>query len=454
MDTINQWIDRHRDELVEAARRLIRIPSDSQPPQDGMPFGEGPAQALAECLRLASEWGFETRNFDNYAGTIALGEGEPLLGILGHLDVVPAGDGWSVPPFEGAVRDGRLFGRGAIDDKGPVAAALLAMRAVRELGLPLRRAVRCIVGCDEESGSRDMAYYTAREPFPPLLFSPDGSYPVINIEKGRVQLLLSAEPGEDGQLLSASGGETINAVPHRAEARLAGQEAAAIGRIGADVQLSADEEEGYTRLTVHGEAAHGSTPELGKNAVTALLELLAALPGDSPLLRQVRALSASCPFAETDGTSAGVACCDEVSGALSMALTILRIEQGRLTAEADIRFPVSRSVAEIQALLRAHFEPLGFSVAFRGCAEPHHVPADSPFVQTLLRVYEEQTGEPGYCIAIGGGTYVHDTENGIAFGAEFPGEQNNMHAADESVRIDSLLQNAKLFAHAICAICG
>lgn len=453
MDAIKHWMEQHREELVEAVRRLIRIPSYRQPPQEGMPFGSGPAKALAECLLLAEEWGLPAKNFSSYAGTVTLGEGKPLLGILGHLDVVPEGDGWSVPPYEGVVREGRLYGRGAIDDKGPVAAVLFAMRTIRELGLPLRHAVRCIVGCDEESGSQDMAYYTAKEPFPPLLFSPDGSYPVINTEKGRVQLLLTAEPGEDGCLLSAAGGNTINAVPHHAEARLARQQAADFALPGG-VALSVSEENGNMLLTVRGEAAHGSTPALGCNAVTALLELLAALPGDSPLLRQVRALSASCPFAETDGAHAGAACRDEASGALTMALTILRLEKGRLSAEADIRFPVSFSVAEIQNRLRAHFEPLGFAVDFRGCAEPHHVPVDSPFVQTLLRVYEEQTGEPGYGIAIGGGTYVHDTTNGVAFGAEFPGEQNNMHAADESIRIESLLQNANLFARAILAVCG
>ena len=186
-EKINAYFDapERRAELVEAISRLVRIRSVREEPLPGMPFGPGPAAALAEGLKLAEELGFATRNYDNYVGTADLNDKETALHILCHLDVVGEGTGWTVTePYAPKEVDGMLYGRGTDDDKGPVAAVLLAMKAVKELGVPLRRNARLLMGTDEESGSSDIAYYYAREPYAPYAFSPDAEFPLINIEKG------------------------------------------------------------------------------------------------------------------------------------------------------------------------------------------------------------------------------------------------------------------------------
>ena len=451
MDRINAWIDAHANELVEAAADLVRINSVGGETAENHPFGDGVAAALDAALALAARWGLCTVNHEYYVGTAQLGDGVPQLGVLCHLDTVPVGEGWIKEPFAATVEDGKLFGRGAMDDKGPAAAALFALRAIKECGLSLAAPCRVVLGGDEETGSTDMVYYQTKEAFPPQLISPDGSYPVINTEKGRVQLTVSA-PVTDARLLWARGGTVINAVPTEATALLRGVTAegliAAAAKAGHAVEL--DETADGLHLTVRGVGAHGSMPEKGENAVCALLAVLAAagIGGEA-----VSAAARCFPFGEFGGESAGAACADRQSGSLTLALTLLCVEEGQFLASADIRFPVSETVASIEARLRAG---LGahFALSFAHAVEGHHVPEDSPFVQTLLRVYEEQTGLPGYGVAIGGGTYVHGIPNGVAFGAEFPGVDYRIHGADEFIGVDELCLTAKLIAHAVVQICG
>lgn len=451
MNELHQWIDSHAEELIAAAQRLVRINSVGGDAVGDHPFGDGVAAALDEALAIAAEWGLVTHNHEYYVGTAQLGTGEPRLGVLCHLDTVPLGDGWTHDPLGGEIADGKMYGRGTTDDKGPAVAALFALRALKECGLTPPAACRVVLGGDEETGSTDMEYYRAKEAFPPYLFSPDGSYPLINTEKGRVQLTVSA-PMTDSRLLWAEGGIALNAVPTEAVACLHGVAAAdvmqAAARAGHTV-TTAETSEGLT-VTAHGAAAHGSTPDKGENAVTALLAVLAALGVGG---EAVAAAAARFPFAEYGGESAGAACSDAPSGPLTLALTCLSIKGGQFIGNADIRFPVSFTVADIQAKLHAGLDA-DFAVSFNNCVEGHHVPEDTPFVQTLLRVYEQQTGQKGHGLAIGGGTYVHGIPNGVAFGAEFPGVDNRIHGADEFIGVDELILNARLIAEAIAAVCA
>ena len=183
---IEQYIEAHKQEMLDDICTLCSINSERSAYQEGDPFGEGPSRALAQALKMAEEYGFSINNYDNYVGTADLNDGEHQLDILAHLDVVPAGEGWTVTqPFEPIVKDGKLYGRGTADDKGPAVAALYAMRAVKELGIPVTKNVRLILGTDEECGSSDIEHYYKVEKEAPMTFSPDASFPVINIEKGR-----------------------------------------------------------------------------------------------------------------------------------------------------------------------------------------------------------------------------------------------------------------------------
>ena len=184
-DRMKQMIDASQEAMCGALKRLVRIRSVEGAPEPGKPYGEGPATCLEEALRIASELGFSTYNMDGQCGYAEMGEGDGMVAVLGHLDVVPEADGWIHPAYDPVMRDGRMYGRGTIDDKGPVVSALYAMKAVRDAGIPLTRRVRLIFGCNEETGAADMKYYLAHGgEIPEAGFTPDGEYPLINGEKG------------------------------------------------------------------------------------------------------------------------------------------------------------------------------------------------------------------------------------------------------------------------------
>ena len=186
---IEGYFAQQEDLLVEAVSRLVRIDSTLGPAQPGQPFGPGPAAALEAFLSLAQEWGLPGENLSGYVGTVDLNnQPDTALHILGHLDIVDAGEGWTVTaPFQPKVVDGLLYGRGTADDKGPMVAALLAMKAVRDLKLPLTKNVRLIAGTDEETGFRDIKWYYGSHPYAPHTLSPDADFPIINLEKGHYQ---------------------------------------------------------------------------------------------------------------------------------------------------------------------------------------------------------------------------------------------------------------------------
>ncbi len=451
MDKIFSYIDSHAAEMISDLRRLVRIPSVMGEASENAPFGEMPARALGEMLEMCSEAGLHVRNIDNYVGTADFYPADevPDLGILCHLDVVPEGSGWSVPPFDLTEKNGRLYGRGAIDDKGPAAAVLFAVKALKAVGIKPAKNFRLIFGTNEENGSADLAYYRKKEKLPEMLFTPDGSYPVINAEKGmlRVSYRVAVCP----EIISLSGGKAVNAVPEYAEAVLDIPDAdiSEYTLKFNGVTITAEYSDGKTKITAKGKGAHASTPENGANAVTALISVVSEICGNTAL----NALSGMFPYGETDGASAGIKCSDEISGGLTTVLSVLSCSDGILEAKQDVRFPVTKTSAEILAALAEKAAASGIEMTADMVSEPHYVPEDSPLIKKLLEVYELVTGEKGYCVAIGGGTYVHETENGVAFGAEFPGEENNMHGADESVSRESLIKNAKIFAAAICSLC-
>lgn len=453
-----------REELVDLISRLVRIRSVREDAQPGMPFGPGPAAALAEGLKLAGELGFTVKNYDNYVGAVDLNERETALHILCHLDVVGEGTGWTVtPPYEPREVDGMLYGRGTDDDKGPACAVLMAMKAVRDLGVPLSHNVRLLLGTDEESGSSDLAYYYAREPYAPYTFSPDAEFPVINIEKGSYRPVFTKSwPSEEAtpRVKTLHGGFRTNVLPPEAECVVAGLSAqaaqpycdAASRRTGACYELT--EEGDDLHIFCHGKGAHASTPEEGNNAITALLELLCTLPlakvGSTAALH---ALNALFPHGDCGGKALGIAQADEISGSLTLAFSLLEVTETGLEGQFDSRVPLCADENNCKAAAEASFAKFGFS-AQGDMQPPHHTPADSPLVKTLLHCYEQFTGNQGQCLAIGGGTYVHDIPGGVAFGCVMPGFNGNMHGADEHTCIADQLTAAKIFTQAIIDLCS
>ena len=453
-----------KDELIRDIQKWVSIPSVSSGSDGDKPFGPVVAQMLDTALETARNYGFETRNIDYYAGDISMGSGEQTLGMLAHLDVVPAGEGWTHDPFGGEIAEGKIFGRGTIDDKGPALCALYAMRAVRDAGVPLKDGVRLILGCDEEVGMSDMRYYASKLKMPDYGFSPDAEFPVINIEKGGVNVELTYRgEGEDEAeipVYQLYAGERPNVVPAHAYA-IVGTEKVPCAEIEKRIAAHAaavhqklsvkDLGDGRAEISAEGVLSHGSLPELGVNAASVLLIALKAI-GAGAGVKPALDMMTACIGMEPDGASLNIKREDEISHNLSCNLGILRWNGTDFSATLDIRYPLCTNEVEILGNIACTVSKYGVHVRRIGGHTPHHVPADHKIVRGLMQVYNELTGDDAKPLAIGGGTYSRMMPNTVAFGVVFPGQEDCCHIADEYIDIDRMMQATRIFAHAIAEL--
>lgn len=462
---IEAYFRANTDEMLKDICKLIEINSEKMTEEPGMPYGKGPYEALKKALEIAKDMGFAVKNYDNYVGTADLNDMEKGLDILAHLDVVPGGDGWMITkPFVPVIADGKIYGRGSADDKGPAMTALYAMKAIKDLGIPLKKNVRLILGTDEECGSSDIEHYYAVEKEAPATFSPDGEFPLINIEKGGLRADFEASWEEDFKLpriYAIHGGIKSNVVPGKASALIEGIEEEALKTAAQRTSESTKAtfswtvEEGRIKVEAVGENAHAATPYTGNNALTALLELLVSLPfSDSEGFTKVKQVSELFPHGDCSGKAAGVFMEDEESGELTLNFGILNYSTKDLTGNFDCRAPICATNENLRDILKNKMKEMGLELENKDIYAPHHVPADTPFIQTLLGCYEAYTGNKGECLAIGGGTYVHSLERGVAFGCSMPGTDNNMHGPDEFAIIEELVISGMIFAQAIVELCS
>ena len=460
-DRILSYFDAHKDDLVRDVCRVVAIDSVKGEAQQDAPFGPGPKAALEETLKIAAEMGFEAVNLDNYVGLVDVGTGERQLDILSHLDVVPVMDDWTVTkPFSPLVKDGKIYGRGSADDKGPSVAALWGMRCVKDLGLPLKKSARLILGTDEESGSGDVHYYYSRNPEAPMTISPDADYPCIYIEKGGCGGAFGAGYDEcvGPKVVSFTAGTRTNVIPGLASAVVSGIDiqtvAAAMSVTAAKtgVRFEAKKTGDIIRLDSFGLGAHASLPMDGNNALTALIELIVSLPLGGGLYGKLKALADMFPHGDWRGEALGVRMEDE-AGPLTIALTVLKASDGKLDGRIDSRVPLCSTEENTKNVISAALEKNGFEPHL-GQHAPHYVPKDHPLVAELMKTYREYTGRSDEPLAIGGGTYVHNLKNGVAFGCAMPGTNNQMHGADENAVIDELVVSAAMIAQVIADLCG
>lgn len=451
---LNAIIESMHDEMIDTLQKWIRVPSVKGEAAPGAPFGKEVRSMLDMALADCEQMGFKTQNFDGYIAHADLGEGsdEDALAILAHLDVVPEGDGWKYPPYGAVIENGRMYGRGTSDDKGPAVAALYAMKAVKDAGIPLRRKVRLILGCDEESGWEDIAHYNKVATMPRMGFSPDASYPIINIEKGICRLELHGVLSNEGlQVIAFNNGERPNVIPGRASALVAG-DAATVAQaeaaakkldIPAEVQLT---DKGVS-ITVTGISGHAAYPETARNANGEMLLLLRELgvQGDLRLLADKIGL-------DYKGEGLEISVSDGISGYLTCNLGIIRAGEGGVYATLDIRYPVMTNPDMIIKNVSASLS--GMRVDAMEVKEPHHVPAGSELVQNLLDAYHEVTGYERKFLYTGGGTYARSLQEGVAFGASFPQDEDLAHQANEYADIEGLYKNIKIFALAIVKLAG
>lgn len=460
-------IDAMREEIIRSTQEIVQIRSVKDTPQPGKPFGEGIHAALEYALNLSQNLGFTTKNVEGYAGHAEIGEGDELVGILVHLDVVPEGSHWTYPPYAAEIHDGKIFGRGAIDDKGPAIAALYAMKAVKESGVPLHKRVRVIFGTDEESGWEDMDYYMAHEENPTIGFAPDAEYPAIHAEKGILMFNLeqsftrSCSCCCDGvQIQSVKGGNAPNMVPDYCEAVLSGDDLSPL-RAALDayvqahpVRLEWEEGEGQAVIKSFGVSSHGSLPQYGVNAISQLMVFLATLNLKACDLCDFLAFYQKKIGMEYYGASMGCGFHDDVSGNLIFNVGMIDLTANGVKVVVNVRYPVTLTSEAVYAGIRSVLEGTKVHLVERSDSKPLYVPVDDELVSKLMAVYQEMTGDNRPPISIGGGTYARAIPKAVAFGPLFPGQPELAHQKDEFIGVEDLILNAKIYAKAIIALAG
>ena len=467
-DLIEAWVEAHRGRIIAETQAILRIPSVEEPQSagPGAPFGAPVARALAHTLALCDSLGMGTRDFDGYAGHAEFGDGESIAAMLGHLDVVPVGKGWTKDPWGALIEDGRIWARGSSDDKGPTYAALFGAAAVWDLvragKIPApAKCVRLIFGCDEESGWQCMAHYfgAAAQPMPTLAFTPDASFPLIYAEKGSFTAVVEKEvlaaPDAPLRVVSLRSGLRPNMVPDEAVAVLAGD--AGVRELAAHVlaavpDLTVEAQGDALVVTAKGRGAHGSTPEMGDNAA---VKLMRALASNTSALDDMDAASDEfCADlalrAAPDGSEVGIGGRDEVTGHLTSNLGIVTLEGGFANATFNIRYPATWDGEATIARFRESLAATGWRVADLHHTPPLYVPQDQEPVKTLLRVYREHTGDMSAPGTMGGRTYATSVAPvGVAFGAALPGDPDVANQADEHFPVERLILCAKIYGHAL-----
>ena len=435
MDRImTEFIDKNFSDMTEDLAELIAVPSESDDK-------EKVREALRVAVRQAEKYGFKAYSvLDEQVGIVEMGEGPETLGILTHVDVVPAGDPaqWDSDPYKAEVRDGKIYGRGTLDDKGLVISSLYAMRAVRELGLPLHKKVQLIIGTQEEVEWTDMDEYVRKYPLPDYGFTPDGSYPICNIEKGYIDQIMEFDVSEDEpeglHLKGLDIGVAVNVVPG---------EAAAVLSDGREIKVT-------------GKACHSSQPEHGVNSIMLLGEELKGMClEDNKLLRLLYALTDD--FSDSYGEKLGLRSeSDYYQGEFVhrnvLTPTILKAKDGKAELAVNVRFPYGEESKRIIDRLTSWAEDHGGKTVSVDSQDAVFVPKTSPFLKIFADAYEEVTGLKNEFTLEYGGTYAKAMPNIVSWGPIFPDEEDMCHQANEYIGAESLLIATKIFAEAIAGI--
>lgn len=425
-ETLSNW----KEDMINDILSLLEIESVAGEPSELMPEGKAVNEALERALEIGRRMGFQVMNLEGYAGYIEYGTGEEYVAVLGHLDIVPVGSDWTRDPHGELVGD-RIYGRGAIDDKGPMMAALYALKAIKEESPVLSRRIRLIFGTSEEIGGPDIKNYLKTEDQPAAGFTPDADFPAINAEMGILILRLIRELPDKNIMIT--GGSAVNMVPDRARAVISFDD-------GSEAII---EERGIS--------AHGSTPHKGESAIWKLVRQLHEMKLSDSLSETVGFINDHL-CSDTDGSALGIDLSDEPSGKLVMNMGTMRLDSGMLEIGLNIRYPVTFDGKDVLLKLEETLNQNGFRMVVEHEDKPLYYPVDHELVSRLMDAYRETTGDLGGPIAIGGGTYAKEMKNIVAFGPMLPGREDVAHQADEYISVKDLLLCAEVYAKAMKAL--
>jgi succinyl-diaminopimelate desuccinylase len=478
MDYLSQLknkIEDNKDDMISMLQELIGIRSVVEPAKGDMPFGEGVQKAFEYMLERGRKEGFDVENVDNYGGHIDFGGylkdekgnitavNSETMGIVCHLDTVPEGDGWSHPPFAGEIADGKIFGRGAIDNKGPAVSAFFAMKALKDLDMIPEKRVRLILGLDEETGWIGMDRYLEKVKAPDFGFTPDAEFPAIHAEKGvlifDIAKKFTKSENKGLELRSFKGGEAPNMVAANARVILRAERKETYDEIKAKVAEFRETAKVQIRTKVIGKtleivttgiSAHGARPESGINAISAMMEFLGGMSFSNEDINDFIEFYNRHIGYELDGTALGCGLVDEPSGKLILNVGMIDLDPRAARLTINVRYPVTYDEETVYNAIMPIMNKYHFGVLKSLHHKPLYRPLDDPFIETLMSCYRENTGDvETQPLVIGGGTYARAMDHCVAFGASFPGEHEVAHQKDEYLAIDSLMAMTNIYADAI-----
>ena len=458
---IDGWIEQNFESVVRDLQDFARLPSVSRADlaQPGAPFGPDVKAMLDYALGRASEYGFEAENHEGYCGSAFFGDRENALGIFGHLDVVPVGEGWIYPPY-GATRVGDyLVGRGVHDNKMACALGLGLMRMFRDLQVPLRHGIRVVMGGSEETGMQDIVYFAQTQKMPVSSIVPDSSFPANYAQKGMLGATLTLD-ATGNTLAELSGGAVENMVPPSARAVLTCTLAEAQAALKGVDALGISGLDGRVEVVARGMAAHAARPWFGVSAIRILAKALAA----SGLLAgaQQRAMEAVSELTgDYYGAQAGIDCEDPETGKTTMVIGLISMEGGRIRLTVDCRLSIATDLEACRAAFEGYAREKGYGVESLRLKKPFYIPKDDPRIQALQRVYKEVTGRNDEPYTTGGGTYSRELKNAVTFGPGFPDSERpdflpeghgHAHEPDEAQSVPEMKLMLKLYALALLAL--
>jgi len=464
-----KYIEINEKEMIEALQKVLRAKSEEAAPvktADGevYPFGEGVQEALVKTLEIGKNMGFDTLNVDNYGGHIDFpGKSGKVMAIIGHLDVVPAGEGWDFDPYSAEVKDGKIFGRGTTDDKGPVISCLYAMKALKDAGYEPEHTIRLILGCDEETGWKGMDYYLSKVKKPDFGFTPDADFPVINGEMGILVFDIAKKFGKSQmkglELRSVKGGNAPNNVAEFCRAVVNSPDNKAYGMIK-EKAVAYTEKTGYKvkckgigkslEITTAGISAHGAKPEKGLNAISIMMDFLGQINFVNESHNEFVQFYNQYIGFNLHGEGINAALEDEPSGKLAFNVGLIQMddEAGRLTI--NVRYPVTNTDEDVYGGMEEILAKYDMGLIKVSHRKPIFRSLDNPMIKLMMETYQKYSGDmetPAQFI--GGGTYARCTDNIIAYGALFPGDPDLMHQKNECITIDRLMLMTKIYAEVI-----
>lgn len=442
--------------LIKDLERLVSVPSirDLDTKREGAPFGENIRKAFDEFLDIAKREGFKTEDFDGYAAHAEIGQGDEFIGVLGHLDVVPIfnPDQWHSDPFKMKKRDEFLYGRGVNDDKGPILAALYAVKILKELNVDMKKRIRVIVGGAEETTWECMKYYFSRNPQPIYGFSPDGDFPIVNGEKGILYYKYRYEDvtkcDSKHNLLKVYSKDEEGFVCDFIEAEFVTKdekELRSLLKRASSVEI----ENNKVRATYEGKRALSRHPERGENAAFKFGKDLCEIKELNSKGKKLRDILNNYFIDSIYGEKIGLHVEDTEMGTTTMCLMNLFFREEDFSIKFDFRYPRGIEKEEVKDTFKRIAEKNNLNFEINKELDRLYVNPESELIKSLRAAYKEVMGEEAELLSKGAASYARTLKEGVAFGPTLMGDVPNSHKANENIRIETLEKAIEIYCNAI-----